>query len=195
MVLGVPPISSNDDIKKAYRELAKQWHPDRNPERKTLAQEKMKILTAAYETLTNANERKAYDAQPQFQLRIPKDMKKTAMLDNKKPEKPGFFARLFGAKAKTDPESEYQSHVSAAIMCAQYPGGKLLEQAESDFAKAVTAKPTAVEATFDWGLMLYRMGRFSDALLKFKTVLQIAPDDPYAKRMVFLLKDSEELGS
>jgi len=51
-VLGVSRDASDEDIKKAYRKLAKQYHPDVNPGDKT-AEEKMKEINAAYDAIKN----------------------------------------------------------------------------------------------------------------------------------------------
>lgn len=51
-VLGVSPGASDEDIKKAYRRLAKQYHPDRNPGDAAAAQ-KMQEINAAYEQIKN----------------------------------------------------------------------------------------------------------------------------------------------
>ena len=59
-VLGVPRDATADQIKKAYRKLAMQYHPDRNPGDKS-AEEKFKEVTAAYEILSNADSRARYD--------------------------------------------------------------------------------------------------------------------------------------
>jgi molecular chaperone DnaJ len=58
-VLGVGKHSSKDEIKKAYRNLAKQYHPDRN--KSPDAAEKFKEATSAYEILMDDQKRSAYD--------------------------------------------------------------------------------------------------------------------------------------
>jgi molecular chaperone DnaJ len=59
-VLGVPKGASPDDIKKAYRKLAVQFHPDKNPGDHT-AEEKFKELGEAYDVLGDDQKRAAYD--------------------------------------------------------------------------------------------------------------------------------------
>jgi molecular chaperone DnaJ len=59
-VLGVSRVASDDDIKKAYRKLVFQYHPDRNPDSKD-ADAKIRELTAAYEIIGDAEKRQNYD--------------------------------------------------------------------------------------------------------------------------------------
>ncbi|HEX6719820.1 MAG TPA: J domain-containing protein [Pyrinomonadaceae bacterium] len=59
-VLGVKRDASEDDIKKAYRKLARKFHPDLNPGDKA-AEEQFKVLQEAYDVLSNAEDRKLYD--------------------------------------------------------------------------------------------------------------------------------------
>jgi molecular chaperone DnaJ len=60
-VLGVNRDASEEDIKKAYRKLAMKHHPDRNPDNKE-SEEKFKEAKEAYEMLSDATKRRAYDA-------------------------------------------------------------------------------------------------------------------------------------
>jgi curved DNA-binding protein len=59
-ILGVDKSASNDEIKKAYRKLAKKYHPDLNPN-DGKAQEKFKDINEAYEVLGDEEKRKKYD--------------------------------------------------------------------------------------------------------------------------------------
>jgi len=59
-ILGVPRSAKQDEIKKAYRRLAKQHHPDRNPNDKT-AEKRFKEVQAAYEVLGDSQRRAQYD--------------------------------------------------------------------------------------------------------------------------------------
>jgi DnaJ-class molecular chaperone len=60
-VLGVPRSASQDDLRKAYRKLAKQFHPDVNPG-DDAAEENFKAITAAYDLLSDEKKRAQFDA-------------------------------------------------------------------------------------------------------------------------------------
>ena len=61
-ILQVTPMAGETQIKRAYRALAKQYHPDRvPPERQAWAREQMARINRAYETLSDPPRRAAYD--------------------------------------------------------------------------------------------------------------------------------------
>ncbi|KAM4869314.1 dnaJ homolog subfamily B member 2 isoform X1 [Urocitellus parryii] len=60
-ILDVPRSASADDIKKAYRRKALQWHPDKNPDNKEFAEKKFKEVAEAYEVLSDKHKREIYD--------------------------------------------------------------------------------------------------------------------------------------
>jgi curved DNA-binding protein len=74
-ILGVERSASEESIKKAYRKLARKYHPDVSKEKD--AEEKFKEVSEAYEVLKDADKRKAYDTmgfyQPGQEFRPPPD--------------------------------------------------------------------------------------------------------------------------
>jgi molecular chaperone DnaJ len=60
-VLGLKREATPDEIKSAFRQLAKKWHPDRNPDSKLEAEEKFKEIAEAYSVLSDEQKRAQYD--------------------------------------------------------------------------------------------------------------------------------------
>ena len=65
-ILGVPRNATLDEIKKAYRELALKYHPDRNKSKE--AEEKFKEINEAYAVLSDPEKRKQYDSMGEYQF-------------------------------------------------------------------------------------------------------------------------------
>jgi uncharacterized membrane protein YkvA (DUF1232 family) len=65
-LLGVDPKADAEAIKQAYLAQIKQWHPDKNPDRRAEAEEKTKVLNQAYHILRNPERRKHYDRMIRF---------------------------------------------------------------------------------------------------------------------------------
>src|SRR5437867_12316797 len=96
-VLGVQRSASDDDIKKAYRKLAMQYHPDRNNGSKD-AEERFKEITEAYDVLRDPQKRAAYDRYGEAGLRGAA----TGFHHVDLSEALGIFMRDFGAFAGLD---------------------------------------------------------------------------------------------
>ncbi|KAK3856240.1 hypothetical protein Pcinc_037423 [Petrolisthes cinctipes] len=68
-ILGVTLKANDDDLKKAYRKMALQWHPDKNPDKSEEAKEQFQLIQAAYEILSDPQERAFYDRNRESILR------------------------------------------------------------------------------------------------------------------------------
>lgn len=60
-ILGVAKTATEDDIRKGYRRQALRWHPDKNPDNKDAAEKRFKMVSEAYEVLSNKEKREIYD--------------------------------------------------------------------------------------------------------------------------------------
>jgi len=94
-ILGIQKEASEDKIKKAYRKLARKYHPDLNPNDKE-AEQKFKDVNEANEVLSNTENRKKYDAYG-------KDWKHADEIEKQKKES----AKYASAGSGTFDESEY----------------------------------------------------------------------------------------
>ncbi|MGW8300767.1 MAG: DnaJ domain-containing protein [Desulfobacterales bacterium] len=65
-LLGIEPNAGLQEIKQAYLNKVKEWHPDKNPDRNAQAEEKTKVLNQAYHILGDSERRKNYDRMLRF---------------------------------------------------------------------------------------------------------------------------------
>jgi len=99
-VLGVSRDASQAEIKKAYRQLAKELHPDRNPDNKE-AEERFKDVSGAYAVLSDAEKRKLYDQFGEMGLREGFDPEAYQTATQGAAGYGGFdFGDIFGAAAR-----------------------------------------------------------------------------------------------
>lgn len=111
-ILGVHEDATEDEIRQAYRKLAFQYHPDRNPDNGE-AVERMKEINEAYATLSNAQKRREYDAlRRQYGYRAsehfrrayrPEDIFRGSDIDQIFEE----FARAFGFRSSDEIFKEF----------------------------------------------------------------------------------------
>ena len=96
--LGVAREASADEIKKAFRKLALQWHSDRHKEDKAKAEEEFKKVSKAYEVLSDPEKRAKYDRFGK-DLKEGQDFRPPAGARSVSPEE---FEELFGGRGFSD---------------------------------------------------------------------------------------------
>jgi molecular chaperone DnaJ len=97
-VLGVPKAATGDEIKKAYRKLARANHPDSRPG-DSGAEERFKSISEAYAVLSDADKRKEYDEQ--------RELFGSGRFRSPRPGQQGYdFSDLFGGGAGNSPLSD-----------------------------------------------------------------------------------------
>lgn len=70
-ILNVPPTAGDDDVRRAWHDMARRWHPDRNPENRARAEHMLKLANRAYRILRTAPQRRAYNSLLLKKLRGP----------------------------------------------------------------------------------------------------------------------------
>lgn len=201
LVLRVKPIASPDEIRKAYRELSKKYHPDLNPGMKAASDEKMKELVEAYNVLNSKEKRKQYDAQPQFQYRrFAKGREKpdrSSFTKKAKPQKVSLLDKIIGMfkkeGAKKGGPDRKQADVHFMLGLSMSESENFLEQAKAEFARAIEYDPKHTEAAYNLALTSYRNGEFDDARRSLNDLLAISKEDVMAKQMLKLLHDPDDL--
>ena len=207
-VIGVPPISSEGDIKKAYRQKSKQYHPDLNPDIRIWADEKMKELVDAYNIVSEPEKKKAYDKS--FHLQYRRDRKKKKKKKRKKEKT--FMDKLKeffllaprddqknkkkqparkGKKSKKK-EIEYnpkEADIHFGLGVSMCDNNNFLDQTIDSFRQATLYDPEHVEAHFNLGIALYRKGEWGEASTSFQKTLKVDPADESAKHMLTILKE------
>src|ERR1700687_4103950 len=117
-ILGIKKTATADEIRKAFRKLARKYHPDVNPGDKK-AEEKFKEINEAYEVLSDPEKRKKYDTlgpnwQEQFGPNFSSSRRSSSAYGGRgvpfefDPSSPGFsdfFEALFGRSGQAGPRS------------------------------------------------------------------------------------------
>ncbi len=103
-VLSVSPQASDNEIRRAYHVLAKQFHPDHNPQNRKMAELRFRIINEAYAHLKTMEARKKYN----------RTLRMKAGNDNTNPNKRGFFSQIGEIfwPQKTDGHNGHNGHTS-----------------------------------------------------------------------------------
>ena len=129
--LGVDKKATPEEIKKAYRKLARQYHPDRNPDDKQ-AEARFKEISQAHDVLGDPEKRKQYDSgsrplrdrrRPRRRLRRLRQLRLRRLLDGRHPLQP-VRRRRRGARAAPAPATGTRRRPGGAGLDLLRPGGR-----------------------------------------------------------------------
>ncbi len=82
-ILGVEKTATDDELKKAYRKMAKKYHPDANPDNKAEAEAKFKEVNEAYEVLSNPQKKEKCMINLELQIQMQDSEEQEVLLEEK----------------------------------------------------------------------------------------------------------------
>lgn len=159
-VLGVDLLASDETIKQKYRQLAKIYHPDRNPDNKE-AEEKFKEINEAYEILSDPTSRAKHDIELRYVIASPKPQYTTET----------YYTGYTGTKPpKTQEElKKITSKLIVIFLCIMLIAGIVffIEYSYLSNAKRKSLQP---DMTVDQVVKIYgEPSQITDSEIKYKT--------------------------
>jgi len=190
-ILNVPRTSTEDEIKKAYFNLARRFHPDRfNREvqaaHRDQIDEVFDAITNAYRTLINKEKRKTYDATGgPIHAEDPQDLLKRA--DTKFRQGKTLYGQeryddavVFLEEAVRLRKNKGDFYLLLAMAESKIPAFR--NKAQEDFQKAITLEPWNPEAYVGLGFLYKNEGLLTKASKQFQKALEADPDHRLARQ-------------
>ncbi|MFM2311031.1 MAG: hypothetical protein RLZZ04_307 [Cyanobacteriota bacterium] len=167
-ILGVAQNASPKEIKLAFRRLARQYHPDLNPN-DSVSAEKFKLISQAYDVLSDTTKRLRYDRNiPRSQPATPRKNQQTSSTNNPITDQDYYARGLLRTQAK-----DYR-------------------QAINDYSQAIKLNPRFVDAYLKRCEMRYKLGENQEVLQDCQAVLKI--DSTVAKAYYYQGRARYSLG-
>ncbi len=184
-VLGVTPQTSDDDVKRAYRDLARKYHPDNyvgNP-LADLAEARMKEINEAYDAIMEARKPPEAAQQQQQSYQQPGYQQQSY-------QQPGYQQQGYGYGAQqrasySGPNAAIYSQVRQAI-----------NQGNIGLAESLLQRITQQDAEWYYlqGVIFYRKGWYDEASRSFEKACQMDPENREYQAALANLNLSEEYG-
>ncbi|MFO7733588.1 MAG: DnaJ domain-containing protein [Candidatus Aminicenantes bacterium] len=189
-ILNVPRTASDEDIKKAYFQMARRFHPDRfgqdvAREYKKQIDDVFDAITNAYRTLSNKALRTAYDAKsappPQEDVQSAARMAETKFRQGKTLYSQERYneAVSYLREAIRDKKDKGDYYLLLAMAEAKVPGYS--KRAEEDFLKAISMEPWNPEGYVGLGMLYRSEGLQTKALKMFEKAVQTDPEHVAAR--------------
>lgn len=201
-ILGVDRLCSENDIKQAYRKLAMQHHPDRNPgqSKDGLTNNAFQEINEAYHTLINKDKRAAYNkllaekASGSQANTVQDNQADMAYRHGVEAYKANQFKRAveyFRAAAKLNPKKAiYFDRLGIAIIKAGGP----LEEAKMQCDKAIQMEMYNAEHYLSLGIIYQLAGMTDKAKQQFREALKWDPNNSQAKQRLALVEKEGQKG-
>ncbi len=182
-ILGVEPLASQDQIKSAFRRLARERHPDRFiGAARAQAEKDFQGITEAYNVLNDPKQRARYDqtlsSKTSQQLSNPRDVARALLGKAMGLVKTGQAAEAneyFAQAIAHDSESAKAHHLYGVFLSRQVGG---LEEGLRHLDQAVRLEPNDVKILLDASKAFARARMFARATRFAQQAAQLAPEDP-----------------
>lgn len=182
-ILGVEPFASQDQIKSAFRRLAREGHPDRfKGAVRAQAETDFQAVTEAYNVLHDPTQRARYDqtlsSKTSQQLSNPRDIARALLAKAMGLVKTGQAAEAneyFAQAIAHDSESAKAHHLYGVFLSRQVGG---LEEGLRHLDQAVRLEPNDVKILLDASKAFARARMFARATRFAQQAAQLAPGDP-----------------
>lgn len=193
-LLEISPEATAEEVKEAYRRLARQFHPDLNPGDK-IAEEKFKALSEAYEVLSEAAEQAKPD--PTVASSKPEGESAINFCDRglQKALRGNYSAAIsdYNRALQIDPDNP---HTYSQRGVAYYKL-KAYKEAFGDYAQALQLNPSFAEAYYNRGTARRKLGYAQGALQDFNQAIRFEPRNAQAfkKRGITRTELGDQLGA
>jgi curved DNA-binding protein CbpA len=182
-ILGVDPVASQDQIKTAFRRLARERHPDRfRGAARAQAERDFQGITEAYNVLNDPKQRARYDqtlsSKSSQQLSNPRDLARALLAKAMGLVKGGQAAEAneyFAQSIAHDPENAKAHHLYGVFLSRQVGG---LEEGLRHLDQAVRLEPNDVKILLDASKAFARARMFARASRFAQQAAQLSPGDP-----------------
>jgi len=198
-ILGVEPLASQDQIKLAFRKLARERHPDRfRGAARAQAETDFQAITEAYNVLNDPTQRARYDktisSKTTQQLSNPRDVARALLgkaMGLVKTAQAAEANEYFAQAIAHDPESAKAHHLYGVFLSRQVGG---LEEGLRHLDQAVRLEPNDVKILLDASKAFARARMFARATRFAQQAAQLSPGDPAVEKWMEQLATGAEGG-
>ncbi len=180
-ILGVSSSASNEDIKSAYKKLAKKYHPDKNSG-SSWHEEQFKRINQAYQILSNASKRRQYDSIKEYEAYQSKNPRPHVPKNQEPIKRPSYSKRPTNT---TNTKKKYEITISNKkinlLVIGYYVIGILILSIYSEYRNNQKIKAQIAEA-----LRYEKLGQYSNAISVYSGILTLEKEysEAYERRAI-----------